>query len=267
MSWPQIAYPAAQQLSEGLSRAIYERLDLAFNWGVTQGEETITDILALDLIRANLPGLSMTKVTRPREGRDGMDWLLAVHLPVGWIEIAVQAKRIDRTGNYPQLEHFAKTTKVRQIDLLNRYCKAAGALPAYALYNVPPTSFLASWWHCPLTPVQIPQLGCSLVSEATIRGALNAKTTDFASIHRFPDAIPFRCLFHRHPGNALGAIASERIASPTSITVFGNSITVLPSNPLAGLVDRAAGFVELNPSQFPEGQLPSWIVVIDPPGT
>ena len=37
---------------------------------LSQGEETLTDVLLLDLARAQLPGLSVEKVDKPREARD-----------------------------------------------------------------------------------------------------------------------------------------------------------------------------------------------------
>lgn len=123
-----------------------------------------------------------------------MDWEMWLRRDLrGWVRFAVQAKRLDSTDRYSALAHRVGIDK--QIDLLSDFCQRNRAVGLYCLYNSP-AKVTAGEWHCSL-PLDARYLGCSIAPLHVIRTALSTRGgRTFRAIHRDPEVLPFRCMFH-----------------------------------------------------------------------
>lgn len=257
MIWPQINHPEAFTRIGLLSRAVYTRLDLGDSWRIRQGEATVTDTLLLDIAISRLPGVGVRKVSVTQESRGGMDWLLAVPVTGGWAVLALQAKRL-KDGQY-NFRHVVKSTNRDQLDLLDEFCRSRGAIGGYTLYNAP-SHVTKSQWHCtePFDAQCISLMGCTLVPLRVARRALRKVIEpEFAPVHQDSDAIPLRCLFHRHLGTPNGMALSQTQAA-------SNTFEVYPELPfgLEAALSASPYPAELDRTQFPGGRLPKWIGVV-----
>lgn len=204
-------------LLEDLAEDTWERVRDGFSLGVRQGETTITDILLLELKRANLPGLIVKKTPPTNEPAFGTDWEWWIGSDQsGWMRFAVQAKKLyldKRT--YSALGH--KLNGQLQIDALKQYAHAVGAVPLYCLYNYCGWTPLHNYWHC-TQPLDAPQLGCTVTSLPVARQAVHTRgARSFESVHLAPATIPWRCLVRcphvrvaLSPGTPVGHAAAIR---------------------------------------------------------
>ena len=184
---------------QSLSKDIWERLRdvgaLPTAHSVRFGEETITDILMLDLNRQGLTRAVFVQTPKSQEALTGTDfeWWLGSDA-TGWIRLAVQAKKIHlESERYPNLKHPVKS--VSQIDLLERFAARHGAIPLYCLYNYTDNAESSKHWHCCQRPFQEEELGCTITPSSNIKRAIHlwgAKNFDF--VHSQIDTIPWRCL-------------------------------------------------------------------------
>ena len=159
------------------------------------GEETITDLLLMDLHSQGSPLVRFTQTTKPTEAKSGTDFELWLGSEgKGWFRCAVQAKRLDlRTNRYPSLSQ--SNQHGRQIDLLENYAKANRAASLYCLYNHTDDADGKQHWHCGTGPVDLTQFGCSITPSSNIREAINKRgSRNFKSIHEMTSTLPWRCL-------------------------------------------------------------------------
>ena len=176
-----------------LSGETWERLRDAMNLSVSFGEETITDLLALDMNRKGLKTTMFEQISKPVEAYIGTDygWWVG-HDDIGWIRLAVQAKKLVLDRQQYNFRH-ANTSTVQQIDLLERYAKKVRALPLYCLYNYSNNVNSQDHWRCDLRPFEEKDLGCTVVPSRAVRGLVRGYK-NFNHLHRFGGAIPWRCL-------------------------------------------------------------------------
>ena len=184
---------------QSLSKDIWERLRdvsaLPTAYSVRFGEETITDIMMLDLNRQGLTRAIFVQTPKSKEALAGTDfeWWLGSDA-TGWIRLAVQAKKIHLgSGRYPNLKHPVKG--VSQIDLLEQFAARQGAIPLYCLYNYTDIADSSRHWHCCQRPFQEEELGCTITPSSNIKQSIRlwgAKNFDF--VHSQMDTIPWRCL-------------------------------------------------------------------------
>ena len=82
-------------LLRDLSRETWERLRDAMQLSVRFGEETITDLLALDISRHGLTTTTFEQTSKPEEAVTGSDYEWWVgNNSIGWVRLAVQAKKL-----------------------------------------------------------------------------------------------------------------------------------------------------------------------------
>ena len=193
-----------KQLFEELAQSTWTRLGLSWNYNISQGEETITDLLQLEIARFGPPDIYVQKMTKAHEARSGVDWEWWVgNGRSGWLRLAVQAKKIYQTGRYDALKHKVKKASggvLLQHNALQRYADATSAVPLYCLFNhVPPAEIDKNrHWHCADT-FDYKQLGYTLTPVERIRQAINnhgCRTFDFIHHNRY--TVPWRCLFCSH---------------------------------------------------------------------
>jgi hypothetical protein len=250
---------------ESLAADTWERLRDAQHLGVRFGEETVTDLVLLELKRTRHPGLQVLQTNKHAESTQGTDWEWWLGSDSqGWLRFAVQAKRLCvSTGRYLALAH--KTRGEQQIDLLERFASDNGAVPLYCLFNFTEKAGPPSWHCCEaLTP---PQLGCTLAPAAVIRHAIESHGhRTFRSIHANPRTLPWRCLAK--------CSKFRPVASPTDgsfsvgerlIELFGDGVTLYSRLPAAILRARARGVID-EPAELyaaDAAQVPSRVVILD----
>jgi len=117
--------PAARIASD-----IWRRLGQAELLGARLGEETLTDLLVLDMLpRRMMNAFSIHHPTKQHESLIGADMLLCIRYPDGsGRRLALQAKKLYTTGRYNALG-----PGTYQTDRLDRFARWWGAVPAYLL--------------------------------------------------------------------------------------------------------------------------------------
>lgn len=185
---------ALQMILEDLARDTWNRLHDASDLSIRFGEETITDLLLLDLRRMKPLVAEFIQTNKSQESVSGTDfeWWLGSDR-IGWIRFAVQAKKLDFRSMRYGFTH--KVNGTFQIDLLERFAKANGATPIYCLYNRPNDLDDSKHWHCCQTPFERDQMGCTITPSSVVRETLSIHgSKNFDYIHQNRRTIPWRCL-------------------------------------------------------------------------
>ena len=183
--------------AERIASDTWRRLGQADLLGARLGEETLTDLLVLDMLpHRSVNAFTIHHPTKPQESLIGADLLICIRYPGGsGRRLALQAKKLYPTGRYDALDH-KDTSGTRQIDKLDRFARWWGAVPVYLLYNhVDPLPFHPQCWHC-CRDRDAEQLGCTLVPTWCIRQAIGHRGgRTFPSIHAHEPNRPWRCVF------------------------------------------------------------------------
>jgi hypothetical protein len=252
-------------LFQDLAQDTWERLRDAHVLGMRIGEAGITDLLLLEIKRANLPNLTVLKTPNNLEPDQGTDWEWWIGSPcTGWLRYAVQAKKLyTSTRSYSALGH--KVGGVPQIDTLEQYATVNGAIPLYCFFNHCDWVDLVGCWQCRL-PRQDSQLGCTISPSFVVRQALaNRGQRTFEFIHSHSQSLPWRCL--------VGCPLLRLLYRPDTVEgkalavqMFDREITVYPQLPPG--FETAIGTGEtafLSPEFYSEeaGSHPRRILVAD----
>ncbi len=180
---------------ETLAVDTWERLRDSRLLEINFGEETITDLLLMDLKRKHPPTSKIIQTPKTKEKDSGTDWEWWIGSDrTSWLRFAVQAKKLHiDSQRYNGLSH--KVGGVLQIDLLEKYAKANGAIPLYCLYNYTQAAAAAKAWHCCQPNVDAPQLACTITTPTIVRGAIGSHgAKNFSWIHSHSVTLPWRCL-------------------------------------------------------------------------
>ena len=182
--------------AEKIARDTWERIKLSCQVRVRLGEETLTDLLALDFVRLMEGRARLFQSTKKEESRQGTDlWILIYAGSNRALAFAVQAKKLYPSNRYEHLNARVKSSGPFQIDILEEFSGSVGAIPLYLLYNHADLDDTFPYWHC-CQCADKGQLGCTLVPSWIIREAIsNRGHRDFNSIHASCAALPWRCLF------------------------------------------------------------------------
>ena len=159
------------------------------------GEETITDLLMMDLYMQGSALAHFRQTSKPEESMWGTDfelWLGSEQL--GWFRFAIQAKKLDlRNDRYSSLTQGNFNGK--QIDLLEQYAQNNRAAPVYCLYNHTDDADEGEHWHCCTRPIDLRELGCTVTPSSNIRKAIDQwNGKNFKSIHSSKSSLPWKCL-------------------------------------------------------------------------
>ena len=187
--------------AECIASDTWRRLGQADSLGARLGEETLTDLLILDMLpHRRMNGFSIHHPTKAQESVFGADLLLCIRYPGGsGRRLALQAKKLyPTTGRYGALA-YKDASGSRQIDKLDRFARWWGAVPAYMLYNhVDPLPSYPPHWHCCRAYDHV-QLGCTLAPTWCIRHAIRFRGgRTFPAIHAHAPTRPWRCIFDCH---------------------------------------------------------------------
>ena len=118
----------------------WENLREARKLSVRFGEETITDLLMLELRRTGFWTFKQTPLAKePTKGTDFECWI--GRPGISWTGFAVQAKKLIRhkdsskIDSYDSLPHKVGKAKTPQVDILKGYAAQQKISPRYCLYN------------------------------------------------------------------------------------------------------------------------------------
>ncbi|WP_157465659.1 DUF6615 family protein [Cellulomonas sp. Leaf395] len=195
-----------------------DRISAGESVGVRQSEETITELVLLELAQT-VPGLRIRTLKHSEETAEGADWEWWIEGTGGWFHFLVQAKRIhwksDGTGTYdlgyrPRARR-GDPPRLRQIDTLLDTARTTGTPAIYALYNQADSAGPYSQTSCfcaPALPAGID--GVTAIAASTARRLLDAPGVSNAPINLQavrPYAAPWSCLatcFGRGGGMGIG---------------------------------------------------------------
>jgi hypothetical protein len=182
------------KLFEELASDTWERIKEGNKFGISQGEETITDINLLKIHQSQYPNIRVIKTPKVEESQNGTDWEWWVGTGSKWLRFAIQAKKgYPPAGRYPGINK--KVDDTPQIEILENYAKGNKAIPLYCFYNADCKVDPTRHWHCDFD-FDPPQLGCSLTSLPVVKASiLKRGGKNFDYIHSHSETIPWRCLF------------------------------------------------------------------------
>ena len=181
--------------AERVAQRTWSTLGLAKELRARFGEETLTDLLVLDMLPyERAKGFWLRPITKHEEHWCGADLFVAVRHPTGrWSRFALQAKKLYPNDSYPMLNAGRKCAT--QLDKLERFARQLHALPLYLLYNHSNTARRSQHWHCS-QPFAVGQLGCTLVPSWHIRRMISrSPPRDFDLAHNVSQSRPWRCAF------------------------------------------------------------------------
>ena len=179
---------------ESLAKDTWERLRDSRSLDIRFGEETITDLLLLEMKRKNHPRTYIVQTPLIEEKNKGTDWEWWIGSPrTGWLRYAVQAKRCDKhTGRYASITH--KVAGTPQHQLLKTYAARNEAIPIYCFYNYPMKTMTWRTWQCGL-PFDKHQLACTVTSLGVAQTAISTwGCKNFRWVHSQTASKPWRCL-------------------------------------------------------------------------
>ena len=181
--------------SERISEDTWVRLQQSQALDVRFGEETLTDILALDFIKlAGRRKIKMFQIEKHEEARKGAD--LEIFLSIGrntHVRYVIQAKKLYPKHQYPHINAKTGKSGLFQIDVLEDYARIVGAVPYYLLFNFVDRIQRTLHWHC-RRQFDEKQLGCTLVPSWLVRRAISTHgCRTFGFLHSDPAALPLRC--------------------------------------------------------------------------
>ena len=165
---------------EQIARSTWYRLKYASRYSVRLGEETITDLLALDLrISEGNKSIRVFQSTKKQEAETGIDLLIIKRIRAtnSAMCLAVQSKKLHinnlkKPGIYRSLNYW--TGGHSQLYLLENFAQEFKCIPLYLLYNYENLSRvqLEDTWHCHQSACE-DQLGCTFVPTWRIRLAID----------------------------------------------------------------------------------------------
>ena len=183
--------------AERVAERAWSTLGLAQQLRTRFGEETLTDLLVLDMLQhRHANGYWLHQTTRHEEHQWGADLLVFIRHPTGrWSRLALQAKKLYPDDRYLMLNRVNESEI--QLNRLEQFACRYHALPLYLLYNHSRTARRSEHWHCCRQRFATRQLGCTLVPSWQIRRVLRRPPPprDFDSAHNVSQSKPWRCAF------------------------------------------------------------------------
>ena len=185
--------------AENIAADIWRRLEQAQTLNVRLGEETLSDLLILDLRRwEDMYNFRVLQTTKHKEAVFGTDLEVIVRAGSSSARrYAIQAKKLysrggSGRGGYDTRKKAGNSGRL-QLDVLEDYARNIGAIPYYMFYNFALDS--GDYWHC-CKNYDEAQLGCTMVPSWIVRAAVHFRCRKFEFMHEFSEALPWRCLFN-----------------------------------------------------------------------
>ncbi len=182
---------------QGLARQVWHDLERGHRLGMAFGEETLTDIVCLELAERHPAHIRIRKFTRREEGANGADWEWWLADQHGWFGLRVQAKVLNpSTLRYGHLRYRLRHQRGRpyQVTRLIQKAAKAGCLPVYVMYNWWDLAVQGSGpvWRCGSVPATWTSFGCSFASAHTLDKLIRRGQDDLGSVGQV--SLPWWCL-------------------------------------------------------------------------
>jgi hypothetical protein len=158
-------------------------------------EETLTDMIILELKRRFSSQIFTKEFTKPQEGVNGADWEWWFNSGSQWIGFRVQAKIINSNSNeFEHLHYRNRNTGIYQCDKLiqNALAQPIPRIPLYCLYLQTPDLSLLTNWICGTYPQNRRLWGCSLISAFEVKKLRSSNLKHLANLEAF--LRPWHCL-------------------------------------------------------------------------
>lgn len=179
-----------------ISEYVWSTLSEGKRYDVSLGEETISDLILLEIAKRNYHYLSIRKTSKDKESKEGTDWEFWIgSIRMGWVRYAVQAKKMDYNQySYKSLKHKVGDDGRLQHELLREYAQATRSIALYAFYNIPKDRMIDKYWNCKKT-LSIKKMGVTIANLEVVVRAINKKRgKNFPTIHTFNTTYPLYCL-------------------------------------------------------------------------
>ena len=183
-----------------LAELTWDHMQYQLNHGYRSPDErAFTDHHLVELSIRHEPHVRAKLFTISDEKNTGADFEMWFQSGDDFVAALVQAKKLDRAGQYPGLDRSVGSgpNPRRQIDMLINACTTgpfSGHLPLYLFYNGPPASMPSD--RCCDPNVGLKQRGCTFARARDVRSLLDAvpdpphkAVTDIG-----PAAVPWQCL-------------------------------------------------------------------------
>ena len=224
-----------QDTFDELARKIYLEINLSKKYNISYGEESITDIVLLQLAKLNNFNLRIIQTRKNLECNQGTDWEWFIgSQKYGWTRFALQAKKCNpKDLNYKSLKHKVgqSPNQELQIDKLKKYSSSNKAIPLYTFYNYNPNCKKAEHWHC-RKPFDKELLGWTITPLKNVEIAIkNRGWRNYHKIHSFKENLHMKCLID------CPILLRKFQAKNDEITLFGTEykkIDKLPSQLIEG---------------------------------
>ena len=197
--------------AERIAKDTWGRLKQSRELRTRLGEETLTDLLALDFTRSMKGNARLFQRTKAQESVEGTDLVILIYAGASRAyRFAVQAKKLYPSSRYEHLNARVKSSCAFQIDVLEEFSRSVRAIPLYLLYNRADREKIPPFWHC-CQFLDERQMGCTLVPSWVIREAISKRGhRNFNSIHSSCAALPWRCLFNCPEGRSHRMLPAAR---------------------------------------------------------
>lgn len=160
------------------------------------GEESITDLLILNMKKWGKGTVDIKTFTRPQEGKNGSDWQMWFTGPSGkWLGMRVQAKVLNFASENFEHLHYKNSDNPRfQVELLIDDAERHGLIPLYCLYSNWNTSKYKTSWRCHTHRNSVYHFGTSILSPYIVdQLRKDGKENRLASIIKH--IRPMHCIF------------------------------------------------------------------------
>lgn len=206
-----------------LAKKVWHDRDDGVRCGLDPSEETITEVLLLELARRHPSDVVVRKFTRHEEGKQyGADWeWWFVGGGLAW-GTRVQAKKLDgRLRNYRGID-YPYGRKRRQITRFLSASQSDRLYPLYCFYNLPDQRLLGAGAGCPLAGSDASLLGCTIADGRRISRQRQKRLWEVTDIA--PLLMPWHCL----------VCCPHAIATSTGGSIVPNGIHNWVTERLAG---------------------------------
>ncbi|WP_312414312.1 DUF6615 family protein [Pseudescherichia sp.] len=179
-----------------ISEYVWDLLIDGKKLGISIGEETISDLILIEIARKNYNYVTIRKTAKDKEAESGTDWEWWIgSIKNGWVRYAIQAKKMDYNQySYKTLKHEVGKDKKLQYEILRKHAKNMKAIALYAFYNYPKQTQLDEYWNCQ-KPISKKKMGITIANLEFVARAINIKRgKNFPTIHKFKTTYPLCCL-------------------------------------------------------------------------
>ena len=215
-----------------ISEYVWDLLHDGKKLGLSIGEETISDLILLEIARRDYSYVTIKKTTKDKESTKGTDWEWWIgSRQTGWVRYAIQAKKMDHNQySYKKLKHEVGKNKILQHNILQQYAKDINAVPLYAFYKYPKQAELDEYWNCK-RPISRKKMGITVANLEVVVSAIHKKRgRNFNSIHKVRTTYPLCCLLECIGTRSKYIYRNTTPQQPPDVISLSYSSVIMPEN-------------------------------------